>query len=490
MSERAPAGADSTAPGNPGRVNPVPAEMRETARAIAAAQLACGAIPWPDGHVDPWDHVECAMALSACGLTRQARLAYQWLRETQRADGAWPRSSGAAPPPPTTPTAAHASHQAHADQSAEPDHPSAPTHISHTSPRTLPPPHPSATPLSMAPHGLVATDEAAESHHAAYVAVGVWHELLVTGDLGFAMSMWPVVRRAVDWVVELQTPRGEIAWERDATGAPGEFALLSGCASILQGLRCAIALAEIAGHHQPDWELAAHQLAHVVACHPEAFADKSRWAMDWYYPVLGGALRGAAAARHLAAGWDTFVVPGLGVRCVSDQPWVTVAETCELVLSLEACGKRAEALDLLQSVQWQRHRDGSYWTGWQFANGNHFPNEQSSWTAAAVILATDALHRFSRGAGIFRDVPVASAVANATMPAGTGDAGGARQAQPFTARALGMRSPTAPISPMTNGSPPSRTPRPTRRPAAALPRPPAVPGNTAVQASYLVGPVQ
>jgi len=344
--------------------------MRETASAIAAAQLPGGAIPWPDGHVDPWDHVECAMALSACGLTQQARLAYRWLRETQRADGSWPRSFGAAPVPPGNQPAAGAASQ------------------------------------------LVATDQAAESHHAAYIAVGVWHELLVTGDLGFAMSMWPVVRRAIDWVVELQAPRGEIAWERDAAGAAGGFALLSGCASSLQGLRCAIALAEVAGQPQPDWELAADQLAHVVACHPEAFADKSRWAMDWYYPVLGGALRGAAAAEHLAASWDTFVVRGLGVRCVSDQPWVTVAETCELVLSLEACGRRADALELLQSVQSQRHCDGSYWTGWQFVNGKHFPNERSSWTAAAVILATDALHGFSRGAGIFRDVPSAGSAIN------------------------------------------------------------------------------
>jgi hypothetical protein len=374
-------------------LSPVPASMRATALAIAAAQLPCGAIPWPDGHVDPWDHVECAMALSACGLTRQARLAYQWLRETQRDDGSWPRSFGPASPAPTAQ-----------------------------------PPLPSATPLSAALHGLVATDQAAESHHAAYVAVGAWHELLVTGDVGFAMSMWPVVRRAMDWVVELQAPRGEIAWERDAAGAPGEFALLSGCASILQGLRCAIALAEIAGQPQPDWELAADQLAHVVACHPEAFADKSRWAMDWYYPVLGGALRGAAAAEHLAASWDTFVVPGLGVRCVSDQPWVTVAETCELVLALQACGKRAEALDLLESVQWQRHSDGSYWTGWQFVNENHFPNERSSWTSAAVILAADALHGFSSGAGIFRDVPSASAIANATAAhAQTSDIDGASE---------------------------------------------------------------
>ncbi len=393
MSEATPEGADGPAPTSPGALSPVPAAMRETASAIAAAQLPGGAIPWPDGHVDPWDHVECAMALSACGLTRQARLAYQWMREAQRADGSWPRSFGAAPVPPGNQPAAGAAGQ------------------------------------------LVATDQAAESHHAAYIAVGVWHELLVSGDLGFAMSMWPVVRRAIDWVVELQAPRGEIAWERDAAGVPGGFALLSGCASSLQALRCAIALAEMAGQPQPDWELAADQLAHVVACHPEAFADKSRWAMDWYYPVLGGALRDAAAAEHLAASWDTFVVRGLGVRCVSDQPWVTVAETCELVLSLEACGRRADALELLQSVQSQRHSDGSYWTGWQFVNGKHFPNERSSWTSAAVILATDALHGFSRGAGIFRDIPSAgsaitssAAINSAAINSAAINSGGTRDA--------------------------------------------------------------
>src|SRR5260370_15215068 len=58
----------------------------------ARAQDRSGAIAWPDGHVDAWDHVECAMALSACGLREPARRAYRWLPETQRADGSWPRS--------------------------------------------------------------------------------------------------------------------------------------------------------------------------------------------------------------------------------------------------------------------------------------------------------------------------------------------------------------------------------------------------------------
>src|SRR5215469_18858330 len=140
-----------------------PAEVCRTARSIAAMQSRDGAIGWPDGHVDPWDHVECAMALSACGLTGPARRAYQWLRDTQRADGSWPRA-------------------------------------------TL---------------GGVVTDHGAESHHAAYVAVGVWHEFLLSEDHDFAAQMWPTVRDAIGWVLDLQTLRGEMVWERDASGNAG-----------------------------------------------------------------------------------------------------------------------------------------------------------------------------------------------------------------------------------------------------------------------------
>ena len=134
-------------------------------------------------------------------------------------------------------------------------------------------------------------------------------------------------------------------WERAADGTPARYALLTGCSSIHQSLRCAAALAEHVGEPQPEWELAADQLGHVIACHPEAFADKSRFSMDWYYPVLGGAVRGTAAERMIKAGWDTFVVPGVGVRCVSDEPWVTAAETAELAIALEAIGDTPGALD-------------------------------------------------------------------------------------------------------------------------------------------------
>src|SRR5262249_56661546 len=98
-----------------------------TAESIAAVQEPAGAIGWPDGHTDAWNHVECAMALSACGLRGPARRAYGWLRASQRADGSWPKKTAA---------------------------------------------------------GGAVTDPAAESNQVAYVAVGVWHELLVTHDAG------------------------------------------------------------------------------------------------------------------------------------------------------------------------------------------------------------------------------------------------------------------------------------------------------------------
>lgn len=44
-------------------------------------------------------------------------------------------------------------------------------------------------------------------------------------------QMWPTVHRAIEFVLALQTRRGEIVWERTADGAPAEFALLAGCSS-------------------------------------------------------------------------------------------------------------------------------------------------------------------------------------------------------------------------------------------------------------------
>ena len=95
--------------------------------------------------------------------------------------------------------------------------------------------------------------------------------------------------------------------------------------------------------------------------------------MDWYYPILGGAVRGEAGQALLAERWDRFVVAGLGIKCVEPNQWVTGAETCELVLALDALGERELAVQLLRDLQHLRTPDGEYWTGYVYPDDVNWP---------------------------------------------------------------------------------------------------------------------
>jgi hypothetical protein len=339
--------------------------VRATVASIAAEQDTDGALPWfRGGQLDPWDSVEAAMALDIGGAHDRAAAAYRWLAARQRPDGSW---------------------AAEYRDCAE----SAP---------------------------------AAESNHAGYLAVGAWHSWLITGDEHLVAELWPVVRRGLDLVTRMQLAGGAIGWALRPDGTADDTALLTGNASLFQALRCGIALAGLAGDAQPDWELAVADLGTALRTRPDAFADRSRYSMDWYYPVLGGAVTGAAARERLAADWDRFVVPGLGARCVSDRPWVTGAETCELALALAAADQRDAAIEQVAAMQHLRHDDGSYWTGLVYADDARWPVERTTWTAAAVVLAADALSGATPAAGLFTDpaaLPEAGMPENPTESAGS-----------------------------------------------------------------------
>jgi hypothetical protein len=306
--------------------------VQETVASIAAEQDRDGALPWfRDGQLDPWDSVEAAMALDTGGEHARARAAYRWLAARQRPDGSW------------------AAEYRDGIESAP----------------------------------------AAESNHAGYLAVGAWHSWLISGDEALVTELWPAVRRGLDLVTRMQLAGGAIGWALRPDGSPDDTALLTGNASLFQALRCGVALAGLQGDPQPDWELAVTDLGTALRTRPGAFADRSRYSMDWYYPVLGGAVTGAAARERLAADWDRFVVPGLGARCVADRPWVTGAE-----------------MEQVAAMQHLRHDDGSYWTGLVYADDARWPVERTTWTAAAVVLAADALAGATPAAGLFTD-PVA-----------------------------------------------------------------------------------
>jgi hypothetical protein len=197
---------------------------------------------------------------------------------------------------------------------------------------------------------------------------------------------------------------------------------VAGSSSIYHALSCGIAFAELVGEPQPDWELAAGRLRHALLVHEDLFEPKTRYSMDWYYPVLGGAVRGGEATALLASRWHEFVVPGLGIRCVDTNPWVTGAETCELALALDAQGDRRRALALVRDMQHLRCDDGGYWTGYVYPDGAVWPAERTTYTAAAVVLAVDVLSSTTAGSDIFRGSTLPAAFPEIGLECGCTDA--------------------------------------------------------------------
>lgn len=321
-------------------------EVVATAQHLASLQLDTGMIPWfPGGHCDPWNHVESAMALDVAGLHERARAAYQWLVDTQRPDGSW--------------------------------------------------------------HNYYRSDGSVEetkldTNVCAYLATGLWHHWRCTADLGFVDHVWPTVERALDWVLDHRRHDGTILWAVEPDERPWDYALLTGSSSIQHALDLAADLAEVRGTPRPDWAAAAAVIRHVVSERPDAFEPKTRWAMDWYYPTLTGALHGEAAEQRLHRGWDAFAMPGLGIRCVSDEAWITASETAECSMAYAAIGDVDTATELLRWTRAHRLENGAYWTGIVYPRRELFPaDEHSSYTAAAVILAADAIACATPGSDVF-----------------------------------------------------------------------------------------
>ena len=165
-------------------------------RLITATQLPSGEIPWSTGDkTDPWDHVEAAMGLTVGGYLEQARRAFDWLRSMQLADGSW----------------------------------------------------------FAAYRKGIPEDRTRETNMSAYIAVGVFHYWLITGDRDFLESMWDTVRRAIDFAVSHQRTNGEICWAISPQGKVDPMALLTGSSSIYMSLKCAMAIADELGMAAIPW---------------------------------------------------------------------------------------------------------------------------------------------------------------------------------------------------------------------------------------------
>ena len=248
-------------------------ELLRTGDWIAAQQRRNGAIPWVvDGKLDPWDHVHSAMALTVVRRYAEAKAAFRYLARTQDQDGSW--------------VAARVNAEV--------------------------------------------TDAARDSNHAAYLASGLWHLYQAEKNTDFLAEMWPTLDRAMAFVLALRDEEtGVIWWSKGVDGEIWLAPLIAGCSSIHGSLVCAERIAQRLGHSRPEWKQTRTWLAQAIrddhklfTTAPKPLAEPvGRYSMDWYYPVLGGVVRGPSAQQRLTRGRGVFLGEGAGCRCVRDRPW-------------------------------------------------------------------------------------------------------------------------------------------------------------------------
>ena len=315
---------------------------------ILKVQNQDGSIPWEENKkLDPWDHIEAAMGLSVAGKKEEAESAFLWLKENQLSDGSWY------------------------------------SEYLMSSPVT----------------------KRKETNFSAYIATGLWHYYLIFEDKNFLKFMLPTITKSVNFVTSMQTEQGDIYWASEEDKEILDDSLITGSSSIYKSLECASALFNLLGESSLQVDISKKNLKNSILNNPERYdrnwESKSRYSMDWYYPVLCGIYDQDKSIQQIESKWSDFIVEGKGCKCVKEEPWVTVAESSELVLALVRIGLLSEAEELFDSLHQWRDDDELYWTGYVYPDDKFWPIEKPTWTAGAVLLAADAVYNFTPGSELF-----------------------------------------------------------------------------------------
>ena len=159
---------------------------------IKSIQLKSGAIPSDDNKFhDPWDHIESIMGLNFVKEINSSKLAFQWLIDNQNSDGSW--------------------------------------YAKYNDIRPI--------------------EKNKPTHFGPYISVAALHFYKSFLNKEFLEELWPTIKSAINFSVNLQTSNGTIPWSIDINGEIEKDYLLTGSSSILKSIECGIAIANILGDH-------------------------------------------------------------------------------------------------------------------------------------------------------------------------------------------------------------------------------------------------
>ena len=235
------------------------------------------------------------------------------------------------------------------------------------------------------------TKDFIEAHHTAYIFLPLLQKYLIDQDLDYLKSFRTEIHLIYAALRKFKREDGFYFWAQDKNGF-SDNSLITATCSIELSRRAYNRICEIIG--DKDY-LDASEAITSESLKSKKFnrdgIDRSRFSMDAYYPLLCNCGKKTDAEKVL----QKFYVEGMGVKCVAEEPWVTLAESSECVIALFKIGMKAEASKIFSEILKYKNSSGYFPTGYQYDLDIFWPDENSTWTNAAIIMAADCLYDIS-----------------------------------------------------------------------------------------------
>jgi hypothetical protein len=244
-------------------------------------------------------------------------------------------------------------------------------------------------------HGLIksesvnfaVTKDYFEPHHVAYVFLPILQKYYLDNDLEYLDDLWPFLSKVYKGMKDFQDEEGYFFWAKNENGFVDNSLITATC-SLELSRRAFFKISKILKKNIPeDMRFISKDMIKSSKFNRDN-VDRGRFSMDSYYPLLCN----IGGEQEIETLLQKFYVNDKGIKCVIEEPWVTLAETAECVVSLKKNGKVEIAKKIFNNILQYKNDKGFYPTGYQFKMNIFWPDESSTWTNAAIVIAADAVH--------------------------------------------------------------------------------------------------
>lgn len=225
-----------------------------------------------------------------------------------------------------------------------------------------------------------------EAHHAAYVFLPLLQKYLIDGEKEYLKKLSKKLKQIYKGTSLFKDDDGYFYWAKNSNGYLDNSLITASCSIELSRRAYERIFRVIEDGFYESNEFLSDEMLNSSKFNRDGI-DRSRFSMDSYYPFMCGYVNDKKINKFL----DQFYVDGLGIKCVIEEPWVTLAESSEAVIALLKSGKRDLAQKIFIDLIQFKNKKGVFPTGYQYKLDLFWPEEQSTWTNAAVIMAADCL---------------------------------------------------------------------------------------------------